>query len=87
MYTIIFGQLSYPRALSIMKLHVVLLALILATQGDAQMSLIPGICVGPLSSASNCNFYAHKLKICDKLEGSAAAACYCPQAVLNAIAG
>lgn len=70
-----------------MKLHVVLLALTLAIHGDAQMSLNPALCIGPVKSFPSCDFYAHKLEVCDTLRGSAAAACYCPQAVLNAIAG
>jgi hypothetical protein len=86
-FKIIFGQLSYLRVLSTMRLKTVLLALIIAVQGDAQKLLNPDICIGPLSSAPSCNFYEHKLQVCDNLQGSAAAKCYCPQTVLNAIAG
>jgi hypothetical protein len=44
-------------------------------------------CVGPLTAAPNCDFYGSKLDACNNLVGSAAAQCYCPQTVLNAIAG
>lgn len=44
--------------------------------------------IGHLTTAPNCNFYETKLVECATLtQASAASACYCPQSVLNAIAG
>lgn len=42
-------------------------------------------CVGPLTAAPNCDFYGSKLTACNSLRGSAAASCYCPQTVFDAV--
>jgi hypothetical protein len=50
-------------------------------------SLDPNICIGPLTTASNCNVYTSRLEVCNSLRGSAAVECWCPQTILDAIAG
>ena len=42
-------------------------------------------CVGPLTAAPNCDFYSSKLNACDSLQDGAAASCYCPQTVFDAL--
>ncbi|EXJ68780.1 uncharacterized protein A1O5_07711 [Cladophialophora psammophila CBS 110553] len=56
-----------------------------ALASSQALTLDASDCVGPLTTASNCNFFASKLNACNSLSGSAAASCYCPQTVFDAI--
>jgi hypothetical protein len=68
------------------KLALSLAAFGLSICGQSQV-LDPSFCVGGLTTAPNCDFWASKKLACHRLRGTAAAQCYCPQTVLNAIAG
>ncbi|KIW91567.1 uncharacterized protein Z519_07534 [Cladophialophora bantiana CBS 173.52] len=56
-----------------------------ALASSQALTLEASDCVGPLTTASNCNYFASKLNACNSLSGSAAASCYCPQTVFDAI--
>src|SRR5277367_6406468 len=72
-----------------MELHLWVLPILalLLQNAECQTYLDVASCIGPLTTAPSCNFYASKLDQCNSFTGSQAASCYCPQSVFNAIAG
>jgi hypothetical protein len=66
------------------KWHYLLISVVFMALSSSQ-TLDVDSCVGPLTAAPNCDFYGSKLTACNSLRGSAAASCYCPQTVFDAV--